>query len=98
MIRHIVLMKQRPGIDASVVDAARTGLAALQGLIPGIAAIRFGPNNSPEGINQAFDLGFTVDFVDEAARDAYLPHPAHQAYVPAVRAVSSDILVFDFEI
>ena len=98
MIRHIVLMKQKPDADPALVGAAEAGLATLQAEIPGIVSFAFGVNNSVEGRNEGFDLGFTIDFVDSAARDAYLPHPAHQAYVPSVRAVSSDVLVFDFEI
>lgn len=98
MNRHVVLIKKREGVDPSAVDAAKSGLEALQGQIPGIVAVSWGANNSPEGRNHGFDLGFTVDFVDAAARDAYLPHPAHQAYIPVALAVADDVLIFDFDI
>ncbi len=98
MIRHIVLMKPKADLDPAALERARAGLAALPGQIAGIAAFSFGPNNSPEGKTNGFDFGFTIDFVDAAARDDYLPHPAHLAYIPAVIAMASDVLVFDFEI
>ena len=98
MIRHVVLIKPQPNLDPDLIEQARSGLEALPGQIPGIAAFAFGLNNSPEGMTKGFEIGFTIDFVDAAARDAYLPHPAHQAYIPSVGAIAADVLVFDFEI
>ncbi len=42
-------------------------------------------------------MGFVITFADAAARDAYLPHPAHVAVQPLVRAVAAEVLVFDLE-
>jgi hypothetical protein len=91
-------MKQRSDAGEAEFEAARKGLEALQSAIPGIIAVGFGQNDSPEGLNQGYDIGFTVDFESATARDHYLPHPAHQAYVPTVQALASNVLVFDFEI
>ncbi len=98
MIRHIVLMKRKQDVDPALIQAASAGLATLQAEIPGIVSHAFGLNNSVEGRSDGFDLGFTIDFVDVAARDAYLTHPAHLAYIPMVQAVFTDALIFDFEI
>jgi hypothetical protein len=98
VIRHIVLINPIENLDTSLAAAARDGLAELAAEIPGICSFAFGANNSPEEISQGYELGFTVDFVDAAARDAYLPHPAHQRYIPAVQAIAAEVLVFDFEI
>ncbi|MDC7227744.1 MAG: Dabb family protein [Spirochaetales bacterium] len=42
-----------------------------------------------------------MDFSDSAARDAYLPHPEHQAVQPPLMDILADdedkILVIDFE-
>lgn len=75
MIRHVVLCRFRPDVNVEAIFAA---LKALQDNIPGILSITAGADNSPEGLQNGFTHGFTVDFVDRAARDAYLPHPAHQ--------------------
>jgi hypothetical protein len=37
-------------------------------------------NNSPEKLNQGFTHVYQVTFTSAAARDAYLPHPAHKAF------------------
>ncbi len=75
MIRHVVFCRFRQDADIEVIAAALTDLRRT---IPGILSITFGANVSPEGLAKGFTHGFTVDFTDAAARDAYLPHPDHQ--------------------
>ena len=99
MIRHVVLVKLHDAADAPHIFAA---LKNLQSQIPGIISITAGSDCSPEGLQHGFTHGFTVDFVNAAARDAYLPHPAHQkvgAMIVAATAGGRDgIVVLDFEI
>ena len=78
MIRHVVLFKLRPGLPGSIADDIFAALKALQQQMPGIINVSAGKDASPEGLQRGHTHGFTVDFVDAAARDAYLPHPAHQ--------------------
>ncbi len=78
MIRHVVLFKLRSDLDEGAATRIFTALKALQGQISGITAISTGKDASPEGLQRGFTHGFTVDFVDATARDAYLPNPAHQ--------------------
>lgn len=75
MIRHTVFVCFKPDADARKILAA---LTALKLKIPGIIAISAGVDCSPEGLQRSHTHGFTVDFRDAAARDAYLPHPEHQ--------------------
>lgn len=99
MIRHVVFMKLR---DAAQAPQIFTALKNLQTQIPGIIAISAGINCSPEGLQRGFTHGFTVDFVDAAARDAYLPHPAHQKVGAMIVAACvggvEGVLVMDWEI
>ena len=39
---------------------------------------------------------FVVTFKDEAGRDAYLKHPAHDAYVLVVKDKREKVVVFDY--
>jgi hypothetical protein len=98
MIRHVVLIKLRSTEDAPHIFAA---LKALQSQIPGIIAVTTGADCSPEGLQRGFTHGFTVDFIDAAARDAYLPHPAHQKVgamiVAACKGGIDGVLVLDWE-
>ena len=79
MIRHIVLFKLKSGVDAATVEHVFSALKDLAHKVPGIISISAGRDNSPEGLQRGNTHGFTVDFENAAARDAYLRHPAHQA-------------------
>jgi Stress responsive A/B Barrel Domain len=99
MIRHCVFLKLRDVGDAPQIF---TALKNLQSQIPGITDIRSGKDCSPEGLQRGYTHGFTVDFVDGAARDAYLPHPAHQKVgamiVAATEGGVDGIVVLDWDI
>jgi hypothetical protein len=102
VIRHVVLLRPAASASPAAVEAALQGVLALKEAIPGILAAQAGANASPEGLGRGFTHGFVVDFADAAARDAYLPHPAHEAAGAALVAVAEGgiegILVFDMEV
>jgi hypothetical protein len=81
MIRHVVLCHFRKDADVAAIFAAIEGLKQK---IPGILAVTCGTDCSPEGLQKGFTHGFTVDFANAAARDAYLPHPDHQVVAKMV--------------
>lgn len=96
MIRHILLLQQRPDATSGEIDACRAALSALVGVVPGLVDCRWGHNIAPEERRGGFTHGFTMDFVDRASLDAYGPHPQHQLAVAKVRATFERIVVFDF--
>ena len=79
MIRHIVFFRLKSSIEPKAVEHVFSALKDLAHKVPGIISISAGRDNSPEGLQRGNTHGFTVDFENAAARDAYLPHPAHQA-------------------
>jgi hypothetical protein len=79
MIRHIVLTKFRADVTKGEIDSLFAKLADLKPLIPGMRGFDGGVSVSPEGLEQGFRHGFSIDFDDAAARDAYLEHPEHKA-------------------
>jgi hypothetical protein len=99
MIRHVVLCKFRKDAD---VDAVFAAIKGLKDKIPSILAVTCGKDSSPEGLQKGFTHGFTVDFVDAAARDAYLPHPDHQVVgkmvVAALDGGLAGLTVVDWEV
>jgi len=101
MIRHIVLYRQRVDLPAAEAAALAAAIHGMKAEIPGITAIAFGPDGSPEGLARGYTHGFTVDFTDAAARDAYLPHPDHvkiaRVLLAATEGGPDGILVFDIE-
>ncbi|MGB3338972.1 MAG: Dabb family protein [Devosia sp.] len=102
MIRHCVFFKFRSGVSADERAEIYAGLNALVGEIEGLLSAEFGPNVSPEGLGQGFNDGFIMHFVDEAARDRYLPHPAHKAagskLVAALEGGRDGLIVFDIKV
>lgn len=99
MIRHIVLMKARPGVTEAEIAAIFADLAAIKAKLPGVLAIHSGRSESPEKIERGYMHGFTVDFTDWAALAAYQDHPDHRrvgaALVAAAEGGLDGILVFD---
>ncbi|PXA88205.1 stress responsive protein [Nostoc sp. 3335mG] len=99
MIRHCVLVRFRPEVTHEQRAALYLELESLREVVPGFLAMYSGPNVSPEGLDQGFSDGFSIDFVDEAARDAYLVHPDHKAagarLVAALEGGRDGLVVFD---
>jgi hypothetical protein len=79
-VRHVVVFRFKPDASAEKIRQVREAFVALKGKIPGILALEHGVNNSPEKLNQGFTHVFQLTFTNAAARDAYLPHPAHKAF------------------
>ena len=77
MIRHIVLLRFDSKLPEARMDALLEPFTRLVGHLDGLLAYSGGPYRSPEGINRGYNYAFTMDFRDAAARDAYLPSPAH---------------------
>ena len=102
MIRHVVFCKFRKDLSDADIAAVFEAIKGLQAKIGGILAITTGRDMSPEGLQKGFTHGFTVDFTDAAARDAYLPHPEHQKVgamvVAAAEGGKEGLAVVDWEV
>jgi hypothetical protein len=100
-IRHCVFLKFRADVTDSEKQSIYEQLAAL-GVHLQIDHMSYGPNVSPEGLHQGFVDGFTMDFPDTAARDAYLVDGKHreagQRLVAALEGGVKGLLVFDIEV
>lgn len=102
MIRHIVLVRFLPELtDAAIADIFAE-LHRLDGKVPGLLSIHSGRSESPEKIERGYLHGFTADFTDWAALEAYQNHPDHKRL--GARLVANavggldGILVFDLPI
>jgi Stress responsive A/B Barrel Domain len=96
MLRHVLLLQQRPDATSNDIEACRAALMGLVGPIAGLVNCHWGENIAPEERRGGFTHGFTMDFVDRASLEAYGPHPQHQLAVARVRATFDRIVVFDF--
>ena len=97
-VRHIVVFKYKPSATEAQIKQVTDAFVALKGKIPGIVSLEHGVNNSPEKRNQGFTHVYQVTFTNAAARDAYLPHPAHKAFGELLGklGVLEDVFVVDY--
>ena len=96
MIQHNVFFKWKPSMTRELEAQAFTAFRAMTKTIPGVVSVSVGHQNSPEGLGKGFTAGLSVVFTDAAARDAYLPHPAHVAAVEPIRPHIDDVCVVDY--
>lgn len=96
VLKHIVMYKfkddQTPAQVQEVIDA----FSKLPGQIDTIIGYEHGTNVSQEMKSEGFTHLFVVTFRDEAGREVYLKHPAHDAYVAIVKGRRDKVIVFDY--
>ncbi len=97
-IRHVVIFKYKQGTSPEKIQQVTNAFRALKTKIPGIVSFEQGVNNSPEGKNLGFTHVYLLTFVDQKARDAYLPHPEHKKFGQLLGSlgVLEDVFVVDF--
>lgn len=96
LLRHIVMYKFKDGLPAAQLQEVIDAFAGLPKKIDTIVGYEAGTNVSPEGKSEGFTHVFVVTFKTAADRDAYLVHPAHQAYVQVVKDRREKVIVFDY--
>jgi hypothetical protein len=97
-VRHLVIFKYRPDATEAQISEITTAFRDLQNRIPGILSFEHGVNNSPEGLNLGFTHAYTLTFESAAARDAYLPHPAHATFGELLNRLGAveEVFVVDY--
>lgn len=100
MVTHLVLFRFRADVPPQTIETLFAELRHLQQELEGITGFQGGAYRSPEGLAQGYTHGICMTFRDEAARDAYLPHPAHQRVVekllPMLEGGLAGVVAFDF--
>jgi hypothetical protein len=79
--RHVVLFKFKEEASPGTVSQIEGAFRAFCATLPFVTDFEWGMNSSPEGLNDGFTHCFIVTFAGPEGRDAYLPHPAHKAFV-----------------
>jgi hypothetical protein len=96
VLRHVVMYKFKDMVTPEQVQQVVDAFAGLPKKIDTIISFERGTNVSPEGKSEGLTHVFVVTFKDEAGRDAYLKHPAHDAYVQVVKDKREKVVVFDY--
>jgi hypothetical protein len=96
LLRHVVLFKFKDTSSAEDIKKVEDAFRALPAKLPIIKSFEWGKNNSPENLNQGLTHCFLVTFASEKDRDAYLPHPAHNAFVEVLKPHLDKVTVIDY--
>lgn len=95
-LRHIVLCEFNSDITPAKHAELVYEFSLLKESVPGVLQFEWGENISPEGLDDGFTDCFTLTFDGAAARDVYLAHPAHLAFVELLKPWLARVLVFDY--
>ena len=90
---HVFGFRWKPEASEELQQRATRDIRAFQAIIPGLLQTHVGKNLSPR--NQGYTYYGVMEFTDQAALEAYVVHPAHQALlqwlVPLIDAVELDV-------
>jgi hypothetical protein len=102
MIRHIVLIRVRPGVSEADIAAIYAGLSSVVAKHAGAHGFLSGRSASPEQMERGYMHAFTIDFDDWAALDAYAHDREHRALGEQLVGLAQDglagLLVLDIEV
>lgn len=96
MIRHILFITFTDSALPEQIQAVRSAFLQIPDRVEGITGVEWGTNDSPEEKNAGFTHCVLMTFVDEAARQRYLPHPVHDDLKTIFRPILQDIIVLDY--
>ena len=96
VLRHVVMYKFKDTATPEQVEQVVAAFSGLPKKIDTVIGFERGTNVSQEGKSEGFTHVFVVTFKDEAGRDVYLKHPAHDAYVQVVKDKREKVVVFDY--
>ncbi|MEM9524047.1 MAG: Dabb family protein [Pseudomonadota bacterium] len=102
MIRHIVLIRFKPGTPEKKIARIFADLEALTTKIPGVLAFAGGRSESPEKIERGYMHGFVIDFADWDSLASYAENETHRTLggqlVENALGGRDGLLVFDLAV
>jgi hypothetical protein len=93
-IAHIVLLAFKQDVEENTIEGLLEEIRRYQE-IDGVSRVFTSDDVTLGGQASLYTHGVIIEFVDLAARDRYLPHPAHQAVIERLDPLLEDKLVLD---
>jgi len=93
---HVVSLKFKEGTSKEKIKEVEDAFVGLKDKIPGIAAVTWGTNVSPEKHDKGFTHCFVLVFNTDKDRDEYLVHDDHKKFGSLLGPVLADVMVIDF--
>jgi quinol monooxygenase YgiN len=96
MVKHIVAwrLRKEPSVRANA-ERVKSLLEGMAGRIPGLLRIEVGINFLDDA--NAADVVLYSEFVDREALLGYQVHPVHETVKPAIRELTVERRVVDYE-
>lgn len=94
--RHLVLFKFKEDATKEQIEQVVAAFGNLKNEINTVLGYEFGTDVSPEKLAKGFSHCFLVTFRNKKDLEAYLPHPAHQAFTVKLKPILADVLVVDY--
>lgn len=94
-VRHLVLVQFKASTTVADINRVSDAFAGLQSQIDAVSDFEAGQDISPEQLAQGYTHCYLLTFRDSAARDAYLVHPAHEAFKQLAIPHVEKVLVVD---
>jgi hypothetical protein len=94
MLKHVVMMKFKPGIREAEIEGVERGLGALPSVIPEILSYEFGRDVVCS--ERSYDFGLVSEFIDLDSLQRYQRHPDHLVVVDKLKQICASILAVDF--
>ncbi len=95
-LRHVVLFAFKSDTTPQQIASVESAALALKDQISEILAYEWGTDVSTENRAHGFTHCVFITFADAAARDIYLPHPAHKSFIEVAMPFLEDVLVLDY--
>ncbi|MFY0689915.1 MAG: Dabb family protein [Cyclobacteriaceae bacterium] len=96
VLRHVVSFQFNDDVSEERKAQAVKDFLELKTRIPEIIKFEGGEDISVEGFAKGFTHCYVLTFENEAARDIYLPHPAHMEVAGKNKPLLKDLFVFDY--
>ncbi len=94
--RHFVSFQFKEGTSPEKQQEIVDAFLKLKSEIDVIVDLEWGGTENIEPLNNGFTHSFLVTFKDKAGLAAYLPHPAHEAFVAKLKPHLEKVYVFDY--
>ncbi|MDR3491317.1 MAG: Dabb family protein [Gammaproteobacteria bacterium] len=100
MIRHTILFKLKAAVPKREIERVFTDILSLTGKLEGVTAITGGTCHFHEVGEHNFSHGFSIDFDNKAARDAFvndpITWPVKEHLISIAEGGNAGIIGFDF--
>jgi electron transfer flavoprotein alpha subunit len=96
VLKHVVMYKFNDNLTPAQVEEVVDAFGKMTKQIDAVIGYEHGTNVSQEMKSEGFTHIFVVTFKDEAGRETYLKHAAHDTYVALARERREKVIVLDY--